>query len=81
MAHAGIGTPFPDEGYLPFIDPIEPGWLGLGSLRPHPAFPVPKPPLDDVGVEDDTIEVMEVLMEVISVDDMSDVGGMIYNLG
>jgi len=81
MAHAGIGAPFPDEGYLPFMDPIEPGWLGLGSLRPHPALPVPKPPREDVGVEDDTIEVMEVMTEVISVDDMSEAGDMIYNLG
>lgn len=34
---------------------------------------MPKPPLEDVGVEDDTVEVMEEMMEVMSVDDMSEV--------
>jgi hypothetical protein len=81
MAHAGIDAPFPDEGRLPFMDPIEPGWLGLGSLSPHPAFPEPKPPLEDVGVEDETIDVMEVMIEVISVDDMLNAGDIVYNLG
>ena len=55
--------------------------MGLGSLRPHPAFPVPKPPLEDVGVEDDTVEVMEEMIEVISVDDMSVVVDMGYVFG
>jgi len=57
--------------------PIGLGWLGLGSLRPHPAPPVSKR-LEDVGVEDDTIEVTEEMTEAISVDDMSDAGfGMV----
>jgi hypothetical protein len=81
MAHAGIDAPFPDEGRLPFMDPIEPGWLGLGSLSPHPAFPEPKPPLEDVGVEDETIDVMEVMIEVMLVDDMSSMGDMHISLG
>ena len=63
------------------MDPIEPGWLGLGSLRPHPAFPVPNPPLEDVGVEDETIEVTEVMMEVMLVDDMSDMGDVVCKFG
>ena len=40
-------------------------------MRPHPAPPVSKR-LEDVGVEEDTIEVTEVMIEVISVVDMSD---------
>ena len=63
------------------MDPIEPGWLGLGSLRPHPAFPMPNPPLEDVGVEDDTIEVIEVMIEVMLVDDMSSMGDMYISMG
>jgi hypothetical protein len=59
------------------MDPIGAGWLGLGSLSPPHSTPPGTPkPLEDVGDEDDTVEVMEVTKEVISVEDMSaaDVG-------
>jgi hypothetical protein len=42
---------------------------------------VPNPPLEDVGVEDDTIEVIEVMIEVMLVDDMSSMGDMHICLG
>jgi hypothetical protein len=42
---------------------------------------VPNPPLEDVGVEDDTIEVIEVMIEVMLVDDMSSMGDMHISLG
>ena len=42
---------------------------------------MPKPPREDVGVEDDTVEVTEEMIEVISVDDMSVVVDMGYVFG